>query len=84
MEGLLESRQRSPRVPGVMSENLPLTLFIVFSVAIYLINAFYLLRWARMPGDDDARRRRYLLSVVALIVYAVFMYFLVKVAATII
>ena len=50
MEGLLERRQRSRRVPGVMSENLPLTLFIVFSVAIYLINAFYLLRWARMPG----------------------------------
>ena len=39
-----------------MSENLPSTLFIVFSAAIYLTNAVYLLRWQErrrtmMPGD---------------------------------
>ncbi|CAN5179970.1 hypothetical protein BH24ACT17_BH24ACT17_01370 [soil metagenome] len=51
-----------------MTENLPLTLFIVVTTVIYLTNAIYLLRWARMPEDNDAKQRRYLLSAAALIV----------------
>jgi hypothetical protein len=32
-----------------------------------------------MPEDDDTRRRRYLLSALALIAYAVFIYLLVRI-----
>ncbi len=79
----LELKQRSFSEPSVMIEDLPLMIFIVAAVVVYVVNAMYVLRWARMPEDDDAKRRRYLLSAVALIVYAVFMYFLVKVATNI-
>ena len=56
-----------------MTENLPLTLFSVSTVTVYLINAVYLLRSARMQENDDTRQRKCLLSAAALIAYAVFM-----------
>ena len=62
-----------------MNENLPLTVFLIALVLVYVVNATYVIRWARMPEDDDTRRRRYLLSALALIAYAVFIYLLVRI-----
>ena len=66
-----------------MTENLPLTIFVVGAVFVYVVNATYVIRWARKAEGDDTRRRRYLLSALALIAYAVFIYLLVRIGVNI-
>ena len=66
-----------------MTENLPLTIFVVGAVFVHVVNATYVIRGARMAEDDHTRRRSYLLSALALIAYAVFMYLLVRIGVNI-
>jgi hypothetical protein len=40
-----------------LTENLPLTIFVVGAVFVYVVNATYVIRWARKVEGDDTRRR---------------------------
>lgn len=53
-----------------------LALFVLVGLATFVLNAIPLLRWARAPGEENARRRRHQLAFVAAVLYLVFLFFL--------